>query len=297
MKTPPAEGKATNIRAGRCCVLLLLAMCAGTLRAQESEAVWVPNLVAEGKAGPGKLEEARLLARANIYSAAMARVGLEFKPELLLAQGVSMRGPGERRMANDAFVTLLRAGGRGFVSALRNLRWSTRRESAALSDTASVRLICDAKIVRGKGIPDPAFYVKVDLDQTGYRRGETISMRIAPSRDAYLTVYHIAGDSMRVIYPREGMAEVPVPAGQDLRLPYSIDVWEAEVPGGWESTEDLIVVIASRDPPSQRKAVESEQERYPTMREAVLMELVRDVSTYGLQRSAVATARVSIAGK
>jgi hypothetical protein len=297
MKTAPSEGRAMRKRVGLCRVALLLALCAGTLRAQESEAVWVPNLVAEGKAGPGRLEEARLLARAHIYSAAMARVGLEFTPELLLAQGASMRGPDERRKSNDAFISLLRAGAQGFVSALRNLRWSTQHESAALGDTASVRPLCDAKIVRGKGAADPAFYVKVDLDQPGYRRGDNISMRITPSLDAYLTVYHIAGDSMRVIYPREGMAEAPVLAGQDLRLPSSLDVWEANVPGGWESTEDLIVVIASKDPPSQRKAVESAQERYPTMREAILMELVRDVSSYGLRRSAVATARLLIAAK
>jgi hypothetical protein len=227
----------------------------------------------------------------------MARIGLELKPELLLAQGSSTRGPDERRRANDAFVSLLRAGAQGFVSALRNLRWSIQGESAALADSASVRLLCDAKIVRGKGAPDPAFYVKVDLDQPGYRSGEKISMGIAPSQDAYLTVYHIAGDSMRVIYPREGMAEAPVLAGQNLRLPYSLDVWEADVPGGWERTEDLIVVIASKDPPSQRKEVESGQERYPTMREAILMELVRDVSSYGVARSAVATARLSIVGK
>jgi hypothetical protein len=277
-------------------VIVFLFLCNSVLRAQESDVVWVPNLVGDGKADPEKMEEARLLARAHVYAAAMSRVGLDFQPEMLLAQGVSMQGPAERLRSNDAFVTLLRAGTRGFVSGLRNLKWTTNRRAAAFSDSqqVTVRLMCDARVVKARGSPDPSFFVNVDLNQPKYWTGEKVGIRLAPSQDAFLTVYHLAGDSVRVLFPREGMAEAPILAQQELRLPYSLDVWEAAVPEGWESTEDLIVVVASKDPPSQHKSLLTAQERYPTIREALLMEMVGDLLSSGPSRSAVSAARLTI---
>jgi hypothetical protein len=275
---------------------LFMVVNAFLARAQESDIVWVPNMVGEGAAEAGKLEEAQLLARARVYAAALKRAGVEYQPELLGTLASMMRGPEDRRRSNDAFVSLLRMGSRGFVSNLRNVRWSTGGGAVSPTDIQQVtaRLLCDVKVVRSKGNTDPTFFVTLSFDQDVFREGEQIGIKIVSSQECYLSVYQIAGDSVRLLFPRDGSGDTPFMADQVLRLPYSIEPWEAVLPEGWDTAEDLILVVARRDQPALQSNGGSTEDRYATIREAFLTEILGELLSVAPGRRAIAVGRLSL---
>lgn len=275
---------------------LFMLVSTSSVRAQESDVVWVPNIVGEGAADAGRLEEAQLLARAHAYAAALKRVGVEFQPELLGTLASMVRGPEDRRRSNDAFVSLLRMGSRGFVSDLRNVRWSAGGGAVSPTDVQRVtaQLLCDAKVVRSKGNTDPAFFVTLSFDQDVFREGEKIGIKILCSQECYLSVYQLAGDSIRVLFPGDGSGDTPFMPDQVLRLPYSIEPWEATLPEGWDTSEDLILVVARRDQPALQSIGGSTEDRYATMREAFLSEILGELLSVPPARRAFAIGRLAL---
>jgi hypothetical protein len=276
---------------------LLILPSVSLLQAQESDIIWVPNVTGEGTAELGRIEEARLLARAQVYAAALRRIGLEFQPELLSAITSPMRDPEDRRRSNDAFVSLLRMGGRGFVSDLRNVRWSAGDIAGSSTNIqrATARLLCDAKVVRSRGNMDPGFFITVHFDQDVFREGEKIGLEIIPSQECYLSVYQLAGDSIRFLFPRDGSGDTPFLPDHALRLPYSIETWQAALPEGWETAEDLVLVVARRDLPPLQSMGGGAQGQYATIREAFLAEILGELLSVAPSQTAIAVGRLAVA--
>jgi hypothetical protein len=258
---------------------------------QGTEVLWVPNISAVGRGAT--MDEARFDARGEAVAGALKNIGLDFRPALLRFLVMPIRSVVDRRHFNDAFITLLRLGSEGFASEIRNARWSNPEEPSPSDTQVVVHLRCDVKVVKSKGAPDPAFFVTLEPDRPQFKSGEQVGLTITPSQDCILTVYQIAGDSVRLLYPLNGVPETPILGGQRLHLPASLESWNAEIPEGWEETEDLIFVMARRDAPPG-ESVLGDGMRYATMREAFLHEAVDQILGLAPTRRAFTVGRVSM---
>jgi hypothetical protein len=269
-----------KMRSARCGDALLIAsnalllssiFCLVDLRAQEPESVWISNVTGIAVGDSLEPEEGRQRAKAQAYVQALQKLGVDFPADYLLRQSEAELSPDHLRRANDAFLLLLRSRSQGFITGTRNAHWTTR--TTASGTEYSVTL--DAKVTRPRGSPDYGFYVRLSTSRPRVLPGEEIRLEASPSRESFLYVFHILRDGVRLLYPAGPGGEIAMAAGGVMTIPPGDALpWQAALPEGWESSEELVVAIASRTQFHPEEAGVVDREGYRSAREGALVEIL-----------------------
>lgn len=171
------------------------------------------------------------------------------------AAGVSLQDTAYQVRTGEGSLRMFReteALARGAVVEEHVLGWDTEVVKTTSSEPPMTRLKVRlrAKVRRLSDIQS-ALTVRLELNQRVFRAGENLTMNIAVSQPAYLTVFNLAADDqVHVIYPNRFQPVLQVSAPGSLRLP------PADAPfklrprplDGHGSDVEAIKVIASERP-------------------------------------------------
>lgn len=272
---------------------------AGTLRSQEKENVWISNVVGETIAENITAAQAKDRAKANAYAEALRQLGIEVNATQFMVQSEAFNSSTQQRRANDAFLNVVRTGTQGFVTEVRNVRWQTENieTDPVRPPILRYRVTLDARVTRPKGKKDQSFFIDLKINQRSFKEGEKVVLQLTPSKECYLYVFNVASDSVRMLFPHEYAAENHVGAQEIITFPPSLMAWRAYLPEGWESSEELVMVIASKEKREFHSGGVVDREGYLSTREAALMELMEWIGGIPAGEVAEAVERLEIVRK
>ncbi len=215
--------------------------------ASNAETVEVTYRVYSGDKAPN---EARDLAIKRAQAEAVRQVvGTDVQAEQVNSSVQS----GEERV--ERFSQIVRTGASGRVINSEVLTDETVERAGNLF--YKIRL--QATVVPEQGQSDPSFDVgvslnekdRVYLDRGRRTKSQELVARFRPSKDAYLTVFNVTPDTIRVVWPNsrlpdtfvsaDSTAEFPPPDMRRLGLR-----WRVQVPEGKQEVTERIVVVATK---------------------------------------------------
>jgi hypothetical protein len=226
--------------------LLLLGCC--TLFAQQPDTVWIAGVTGETIGENVTPQQARERAMSNASAEALRRVGIRIDAVQFMQQSEVLNTASKERKANDAFVNVVRLSSHGIVTGRRNEIWSVENIETRVGKPPLIayRVKVDLRITIPAGKKDEDFSVKARLSQPAYRSGDRVLLSVIATKDCYVLVFNIAEDSVRQLYPIPGSSSDMLPADTPLSFPPPGMRWRAAVPEGWASSQELIVVIATK---------------------------------------------------
>jgi len=155
----------------------------------------------------------------------------------------------------ERFAQIVRTGASGRVVNSEVLSAETTRQAGNLFYKVRIR----ATVVPEQGQADPSFELDVSLneqDRVYLDRGrpsesQEIVASFEVSKDAYLTVFSVTPDTMRVVWPNSRLPETFVPADSTVAFPppgmRNLGLhWRVQVPEGREEVTERIVVVATK---------------------------------------------------
>ena len=160
----------------------------------------------------------------------------------------------------DSFLSVVQLDAAGRATDYRVLddRFVTERHPA-LGAQVYYELRALVTVEREIGAPDPGFSVGVTLNDAlffdtgaGLEGNDELVATITPSRDAWLTVFDIAGDSAQLLLPNALMTETRALGGRPFELPSrewrdrGVHLRASLLPQE-TARRELLVVIATRD--------------------------------------------------
>jgi hypothetical protein len=255
---------------------LLLACC--PLFAQKPDAVWIAGVTGEAIGENLTPQQARERALSNASAEALRQVGVRIDAVQLMQQSEVLNSAAKERQANDAFVNVVRLSSQGIVTGRRNEVWTAENIETRTGKPPLIvyRVKVDLRVTMPAGKRDEDFAVKARLSQPAYRSGERVLLSVSATKDCHVLVFNIAEDSVRQLHPVPGSSSDMLSADMPLSFPPPGLRWKAAVPEGWESSQELIMVIATK------RMVEAEFGKflepgggYAGTRHAALMELLQ----------------------
>lgn len=275
-------------------VLSLCALAGGlsiVAFAQQREDVWLTGVTGSATVRNGSRQLARQRARLDAYAQALRKLGIPFSPSRFEIQAEAGGSPEHLRRANDAFLLTLRGRSGGFVSAARNVKEDLHEESGTVFCTTTL----DARITRPRGTVDHGFYVQLSAPSATVVAGENVRVRAVPSKESFVYLFHIMTDGVRLLYPPAIDSDVAMPAGAEITVPVGAGgAWIAELPEEWESSEELVIAIATRSKIPEANEGIVDPLVYGSAREGVLMELLGWLSALPLQDVTESSIRIEI---
>lgn len=219
----------------------------GQSGSSQGESVEVTYQVYSGDKSP---QEAREMAVKRAQAEAIRKVvGTKVQAERVSSSIQS----GDERV--ERFAQIVRTGASGRVTDSDVLQAETIEQAGNLFYKVRLR----ATVVPEQGRSDPAFTLDLSLneqDRVYLDRGEReesqqIVARFSVSKDAYLTVFNVTPDTMRVVWPNSRLPETFVPADTTVEFPPP-DLrrlglrWRATVPDGRDEVTERIVAVATK---------------------------------------------------
>jgi hypothetical protein len=160
---------------------------------------------------------------------------------------------GEERV--ERFAQIVRTGASGRVVGSEVLTAETIEQGGNLFYKVRIR----ATVVPEEGQSDPGFEVDVSLNEEDLvyldrglpSESQQIVASFEATRDAYLTVFSVTPDTMRVVWPNSRLPETYVPADSTVEFPppemRRLGLrWRVQVPSGKQEVTERIVVVATK---------------------------------------------------
>ncbi len=195
-------------------------------------------------------KKARELAIDRAQAEAVRRVvGTEVQAERVS----SSLDSGEERV--ERFSQVVRTGASGRVVDSEVLEGTTVRRGGKLFYKVRLRVT----VAPEQGQPDPSFTVDVSLnekdrvylDRGNPQESQELVASFRTSKDAYLTVFNVTPDTMRVVWPNSRLPDTFVPADSTVEFPPP-DMrrlglrWRVNAPRGQQQVTERIVVVATK---------------------------------------------------
>ena len=277
--------------------VLLLVLAAALPCAGQTDTTWINGVTGEVVAEHLTPQQAREQAIANACAEGLRRRGVQVQAVQFYVQSEAVSSASAQRQANEAFVNVIRTGSQGVVTGRRNERWESENleKRPDRPPLLRYRVSVDLQVTAPAGEPDPDFQIRVRLNQPAFRDGDRVILEVIPTKECFLSVFNIAGDSVRLLYPYDAATSAPVRAEQVLRFPPQGARWTAVVPQSWPSCEELLLVVATRTKREYHggKVVPSGP-GYVSTRQSGLMELMAWIGSIPRGELAEAVERLSI---
>jgi hypothetical protein len=264
------------------------------------DTIWVNGVSGESTDENSSREQALQRARDAAYGEALRRQGIQINAVQFSVQSEASGSANLQRKANDAFVSVIRTGSQGFVVDRRNERWETENieTRSGRPPILRYRLTVDVKLGKQRGSRDPDFSAPVKLNQSRFASGDKVRLEIVPTHDCHVMVFNIAGDSVRQLFPNVMTPDDRVAAGKSCVFPPRGVSWIATLPEGWDQSEELIMVVATKGERrfNAGKLVEAGA-GYVSSRQAGLRELMEWLASVPLDQLTESVERMEIVGK
>ena len=222
-------------------------------QSDEAETVEVEYQIYSGDKSPQK---AREMAIKRAQAEAVRRVvGTKVQAERVSSSVES----GQERV--ERFSQIVRTGASGRVVESEVLQGKTIERGGNLFYKVRIR----ATVVPEQGRSDPSFEIDVSLndpDRVYLDRGlpsesQEIVASFDVTKDAYLTLFSVTPDTLRVLWPNSRLPETFVPADSTVEFPppnlRNLGLrWRVQVPEGQQSVTERIVVVATKKKNSLR---------------------------------------------
>jgi len=216
-------------------------------QSDEAETVEVEYQIYSGDKSPQK---AREMAIKRAQAEAVRRVvGTKVQAERVSSSVES----GQERV--ERFSQIVRTGASGRVVESEVLQGKTTERGGNLFYKVRIR----ATVVPEQGRSDPSFEIDVSLndpDRVYLDRGlpsesQEIVASFDVTKDAYLTLFSVTPDTLRVLWPNSRLPETFVPADSTVEFPppnlRNLGLrWRVQVPEGQQSVTERIVVVATK---------------------------------------------------
>ena len=155
----------------------------------------------------------------------------------------------------ERFAQIVRTGASGRVVESEVLQGETTKRGGSLFYKVRIR----ATVVPEQGRSDPSFEIDVSLndpDRVYLDRGlpsesQELIASFKVTQDAYLTLFSVTPDTLRVLWPNSRLPETFVPADSTVKFPpqnlRNLGLrWRVQVPKGQQSVTERIVVVATK---------------------------------------------------
>jgi hypothetical protein len=107
-----------------------------------------------------------------------------------------------------------------------------------------------ATVQPSSGKSDPTYYLDVKLNRTSFRDGDSLELRVKPTKDSYITVLNLySTDTLAVVFPNQLCPGNFVTAGSTLIIPPRGGSWSlrAGINPGRDKDVESFLIIATRD--------------------------------------------------
>jgi hypothetical protein len=204
----------------------------------------------KGTATGANFEEMREQAINSARADAMQQAGIRIQ-----SRNINMQTETSGKLM-DFYSQFTETQATGLILEERNVTVSdpVRVASSSLTTTKiQYRIECslEAKVVYQRGEPDAGFEVKLKSSRTLYNENEPVKISVSSTRDGYVTVFNVRGDSLSVVFPNALDAKNEIKAKKTLTIPsnssYQLKM-ETEA-GKNRSIEKFIAVITKTDIP------------------------------------------------
>ncbi len=224
--------------------------------------------------------EARKKALDDAFERAIVDVvGVNLQSETYQSKGEQL---GDEKKYFDLFSVFNRSVSYGKIVHHEVLEDSVLNETLSSGQTiARVRLKVRCEVAKENSAPDPSFQLKMSLNQdVFYDRGalennDEIIIGLETTQDAYLTLFGISNDSVRVLFPNQITTANRFVRGESLEFPSKNmrDVglhFRVETAKGEKRSSEMVLAIATKDSvPFSAGKIVGETGVVPTYRAAV----------------------------
>jgi hypothetical protein len=157
--------------------------------------------------------------------------------------------------SNDLYTQFTESSTRGLILEERNVVIGEPVRISPVSEKTNVVYRVDAKLealVALQNIsPDPDFKVEIKAEKDMYRENQPVILKIRTTKTGYLTLFHVQGDSLSVLFPNALSKENQIKANLTFVFPPSgsYDLELAVIPGQQKSNETFMAVVTKEDAP------------------------------------------------
>ncbi|MBI4549197.1 MAG: protein kinase [Ignavibacteriae bacterium] len=218
-----------------------------SMKKPRMEGDWALGVYGEGDGRTA--DEALKNARYAAYAQALKLAGISVDAKQFIIQSEAATSPSKLREANAAFRRSIESGPAGIVTDTRN----EKIQGLSAGSRYRYRVELDAKITKRQGERDASFNINFQLNQSVFRSGDKLILHVIPTKACYVSVFNISMDSVFTLFPNEYQNDDLVAAQTTLRLGDSGINYPVSIPKGWDSAEEMIFVVATRDKLDQLK--------------------------------------------
>jgi len=201
--------------------------------------------------------EARKKALDDAFQRAIVEVvGVNIQSETYQSKGEQL---GDEKKYFDLFSEFNRSVSYGKIVRHEVLDDSVLNETLSSGETiARVRLKVSCEVAKESSAPDPSFQLKLNLNQdVFYDRGilennDEVIVELETTQDAYLTLFGISNDSVKVLFPNQITTANKLVKGESLDFP-SQNMRNAglhfrvETAKGEKRSSEMVHAIATKD--------------------------------------------------
>ena len=199
------------------------------------------------------LEDARRKAFDRAIGSALKNASFE-------VVGVSSGGKSETIGGEfyDNFIQFTRTRSKGHILDIDTLYDDSKRIEILGGDPVLVYNVeIKAKIKIEKLTADPEFILQLELNQSTFKNGESMTMNLEASKDCYITVLNLySNDSLLVIFPNQIMSNNTLSGGKSVSIPPRNAYWDLPVglmPGKKVDSEAILTIATKKNIPFEMK--------------------------------------------
>lgn len=173
------------------------------------------------------LQEAEQRALEDALAKAVSEVaGVQIQSESYLSTSEDMVSGSRESRFVESFAAINRTASFGRV--VRHKVLSNTIDEVRLSDEQKVRVVhlrVEAQVVKEVGQCDPSFHLALRLNKNlllaadAPDENEELILTIESSKDGYLTLFGISGDTVRVLFPNEVLSENRIVSNAEFQFP------------------------------------------------------------------------------
>lgn len=157
----------------------------------------------------------------------------------------------DNKNLNDYYSQFSEATSRGIITDERNIKISDPvRVSGAQAKGERMFQIdaeLEAFVVIPAGIADAGFTVAVQTNKTTFREHEPVTLAITPSKDGYVTIFHVKNDTIQIPFPNALSRNNKVTAKKKFVFPTDYELYLTIDGTEKTSVEEFIVVVTKED--------------------------------------------------
>lgn len=186
--------------------------------------------------------------------------GVEIQSEVYGSKTETMSSDSSQNRFFDLFSQVNRSVTHGRVVWHKVLDERIEQEELSTGEKIErVRVKVECEVARDQGRPDPSFQLSLALNKdvfydVGARTAnDEIIVSLGCTQDAFVTLFAVSDDTVRVLLPNELISDNKLVAGKEIEFPSATHRegglrLRVELPKGRRRTSEMIVALATKDP-------------------------------------------------